>query len=88
LNAIAQNFRDKNFEFVSINNYDSAKTIDLFKNNNKPEYRILNGEEKLAASYGVSSFPSFVLVGKDGRVIYSKAGLYDEELLNAISNSL
>jgi thiol-disulfide isomerase/thioredoxin len=87
LNAIAQKFQDKNFQFVSINNHDSAKTIDIFKNNNKPEYQILNGEEKLAASYGVSSFPSFVLIGTDGRVIYSKAGLYDEELLTAISNS-
>lgn len=88
LNALMREFRDKGVEFLAINAHDTAKTIDLFKNNNKPEYRILTGGESMAETYGTDAFPTFVLIGKDGKVVYSKNGLVEKELESAIANNL
>jgi len=88
LNAIGREFRDKGLELVSINVHDLPKTIDIFKNNNKPEYRILTGGDTTADGYGAGAYPSIVLIGKDGKVVYSKAGLDENELATAIANNL
>jgi thiol-disulfide isomerase/thioredoxin len=88
INALAREFREKGVEFVAINAHDATKTIDIFKNNNKPEYRILTGGEATAETYGTDAFPTFVLIGKDGKVVYSRTGLDDKELESAIANNL
>jgi len=86
LNAIDEKFRDKNFEFISINIHDSQNLIDIFRDKNKPRYQILTSGESTGNSYGVSAYPSFVLIDRDGKIAYSKAGLYENELETNIAN--
>jgi thiol-disulfide isomerase/thioredoxin len=88
LNAIDEKFRDKNFEFISINIHDSQNLIDIFRDKNKPGYQILTSGESTGNSYGVSAYPSFVLIDRDGKIAYSKAGLYENELETNIANIL
>lgn len=88
LNAISRMFSNMGLEVVSVNMYDPAGTIDTFKKKNKPEFTILTGGESIANTYGVESYPAIVLIGKDGKVVYSSSGLHDKELEDAIVANL
>jgi len=88
LNALAQKFQGKDFELVSINVHDSTKTIDVFRSNQKPQYPILTGGESTGVGFGVSAYPTFVLIDKDGKVVYSKPGLDEKELETLIADNL
>ena len=88
LNAINQKYRDADLEVISVNVHDSEKLIDLFTNYNRPKYTILAGDDATAKSFGVSSFPSFVLIDKSGKVVYAAAGLNEKELETSIVNAL
>ncbi|PYT01296.1 MAG: hypothetical protein DMF63_00125 [Acidobacteria bacterium] len=84
INAVAQKFRDKDLQVISINMHDPTSTIEFFKNKNNPEYRILTGGDSIAKAFGVEAFPAFVLVDANGKVIYSSGGLEEKELDAAI----
>ena len=88
LNAIKEKFKDADFELISVNAGDSEKLIDFFTNKNKPEYTILKGDDAAAKSFGVSAYPSFVLIDKNGTVVYSMAGLEEKDLETWIVSAL
>jgi thiol-disulfide isomerase/thioredoxin len=85
LNDISHRYRDKGLAVVSVNMYDPAGTIEFFKRKNKPEYTILTDGDSIARSYGIDAYPAFVLVGVDGKVVYSSSGLQEKELEAAIT---
>jgi thiol-disulfide isomerase/thioredoxin len=82
INAIAQRFRDKDLQVISINMHDPTSTIEFFKNKNNPQYTILMGGDSVANAFGVEAFPAIVLVDKSGKVVYSSSGM-DEKVLEA-----
>jgi len=88
LNTISRTFSNMGLEVVSVNMYDPVGTIDTFKKKNKPEFTILTGGESIANTYGVESYPAIVLIGKDGKVVYSSSGLQEKELEDAIVANL
>lgn len=88
LNDISHRYRDKGLEVVSVNMYDPAGTIELFKEKNKPEYTIFTGGDQIATHYGIDAYPAFVLVGVDGKVVYSASGLQEKELEAAITAAI
>jgi thiol-disulfide isomerase/thioredoxin len=88
LNTIAGKFRALGLQVVSINMYDPAATIELFKKNTNPEYTILTGGDSIATAYGVEAYPAFVLIGRSGKVVYSSSGLREPELEAAIVQNL
>jgi thiol-disulfide isomerase/thioredoxin len=88
LNDISQRFEEKGLQLISINMHDPATTIEFFKKKNKPEYVILTGGESIAKPYGVEAYPAFVLVDRNGRVVYSSSGLDEKELEAAILANL
>lgn len=72
LNAIFDKFRSsKNFSMLTVNVGDSEKLIQLFVKNLKPKFPILRNGEEAAKQYGVDGYPLSVLVGRDGKIIYS-----------------
>jgi thiol-disulfide isomerase/thioredoxin/outer membrane lipoprotein-sorting protein len=76
LNEIDDKYKNKNFKLLAINIYDSYEVINQFITKNKPSYDILLNGEKVADNYGIRSYPSVVVVGKNGKVLYS--GSYDK----------
>lgn len=88
LNDISHRYRDKGLEVVSVNMYDPAGTIEFFKKKNKPEYTILTGGDSIASTYGIDAYPAFVLIGNDGKVVYSSSGLQEKGLEAAIVSKL
>ncbi len=88
LNDISQRFGEKGLQVISINMHDPAETIEFFKTKNKPEYMILTGGDSIAKAFGVEGYPAIVLVDKNGKVVYSASGLFEEELESAIMANL
>jgi thioredoxin-related protein len=68
---VQEKFKGKDFQLLSVNIANSEKHIQLFIEKTKPEFLILHQGEAIAKQYGVSFYPTIVLVGKDGKVIYS-----------------
>lgn len=82
LNALQTKYKDKNFRILSVNIADSENQINLFIEKFKPEFPILHQGESIAKQYGVYFYPTIVLIGKDGKVIYS--GEFDEAKIESL----
>jgi thiol-disulfide isomerase/thioredoxin len=86
LNEIAKTFPE--LQLVSINIHDPEKTITSFKRRHNLAYTILVDGEKAGDDYGVGAYPALVLIGKDGKIVYSSLGLFEKELQAAITATL
>jgi len=74
LNELQSKFKDKNFTLISINSYDSKQDVHWFCKKYKGNYTVLLNGKSVAEKYGVSGFPTFVVIDKAGKIIYSNAG--------------
>lgn len=83
LKSLQSRFKNTPFSLVSINAYDAAKEIAFFCAKNKVSYSVLSGGMSAAEQYGVSGYPAFFIIDKNGTVLYSAAG-YDESMHLAI----
>jgi len=76
LNSITKKFdTNKDFEIVAVNANDTKKDISNFYVKNKPSFKSVSDKGKLTTEYGISGFPTVVLIDKKGKVIYS--GTFD-----------
>lgn len=78
LNTIHKTFKSENFDLVSVNIANTPEQISFFAKKTGVQFPMLQGGEDTAKAYGVSGYPSIVLIGKDGKIIYSGAGLTDD----------
>ena len=91
LNELQNKFKDKKFKLISINSYDSKEDIDWFCNKFKANYPILLKGKAVAEKYGVSGFPTFFIIDKAGKIIYSSVGYSastQSEVERIIANAL
>lgn len=87
LNAINEKFKNKNFEILGINTWDSKKDIGWFCNKHQVAYKVLMNGKNLAENYGVNLFPTVILIDKEGKVLYS--GGFDQSKIEIlIENAL
>ncbi|CAN5291049.1 hypothetical protein BH20ACI1_BH20ACI1_10810 [soil metagenome] len=84
LNALSNQYKNKDFKLLAVNFHDSKEIIKLFQKNHQPVYEILSSGEETAKNYGVEGFPTIVLIDKKGNVIYS--GSFDKERLEELIN--
>ena len=82
LNAINAKFKNKKFEILGINTWDSKKDIDWFCNKHQVAYKVLMNGKDLAEKYGINLFPTVVLIDKDGKVLYS--GGFDQSKIEEL----
>lgn len=84
INAIKESYKNKEFEIFGINTWDSKKDIDWFCNKHEVAFNVLMDGKDIAEKYGIDSYPTIILIGKKGEVLYS--GGFDkakiEELIN------
>lgn len=71
LNAINNKFKNRNFEILGINTWDSKKDISWFCNKHGITYKVIMNGKDLAENYGVNIFPTVILIDKEGTVIYT-----------------
>jgi thiol-disulfide isomerase/thioredoxin/outer membrane lipoprotein-sorting protein len=84
LNELQAKYKDKNLKLLTVNIYDSPQLLENFVKTQKPEYPILHQGETIAKQYGVTFYPTVVLIGKDGKVLYS--GVFDKEKIEELIN--
>jgi len=88
LNAINEKFKNKKFEILSINTWDSKKDIGWFCNKHKVTYQVLMNGKDIAEKYGASGFPTVILLDKQGKVLYSATGFDYSKIENLIEKAL
>lgn len=82
LSMLQQRYKSKKFKLMAVNIYDSKELIDLFVKTKKAEYPVFYNGEAAAKQYGVDYYPTAVLIGKDGKVIY--AGIFNAEKIDKL----
>lgn len=71
LNALQQKFNKKQFEIIGINAYDAKEEISWFCKKHQPDYTILMQGKAVAEQYGVSGYPTLVLLDRTGKILYA-----------------
>lgn len=82
LNAITEKFKNKNFEILGINTWDSKQDITWFSNKHQIAYKVLMNGKELAEKYGINAFPTLILIDKEGTILYS--GDFDQPKIEAL----
>jgi thiol-disulfide isomerase/thioredoxin len=87
LNELQLKFGANKFQLLSINTEDPKEDIAFFYKKHQPVYKMLFEGEQLAEQYGVSAFPTVIIIDKTGKIIY--AGGFDKvEIENLIKKNL
>jgi thiol-disulfide isomerase/thioredoxin len=66
---------------------DAEEAVKKFKAEHELTYALLAGGEKTAEAYGVQSYPTLFLVGKDGKIVWKgqmEDDLFDKRLDEAV----
>lgn len=82
LSALQTKYKDKNFKLITVNIYDSRNLIDQFIKTNKSEFPIAYNGETVAKQFGVFSYPTAILLDKEGKVIFS--GTFDQTKIDEL----
>lgn len=90
LNSIQNEFKDENFFFfgVEFREDSSRENLTHYVRKLKMAYPILYKGKILAAAYGVTSAPTFMIIDKGGNVIYTKSGFNSDEIMQIIQDNL
>ncbi|WP_166727627.1 TlpA family protein disulfide reductase [Mucilaginibacter gilvus] len=75
LSKIAGKFKGPNFQLLAINCYDTKNSIAPILQQHAPEYQVLYNGLKVADAYGITGYPTAVLIDKNGIVVY--AGIFN-----------
>ena len=89
LNKVVNIYKNKNVKFVAIT-FDANDVVAKFLKKHPFEYQIIPAAHDIIQSYGVSVFPTHVIIGKDGNIARSIIGGMNimEELSNTIDELL
>ena len=73
---------------LAIDCSEDAATVSEFMQYNQLTYAVgMDTNSAVYDLYGVTGFPSYFVIGKDGSIVYSQAG-YEDSLVNAALNGL
>jgi len=80
-------YRDQGFVVLAVDVDETRETVDKFLKTKPVAYPVLMGSESgIPAAYGVTVFPTFVLIGPDGKIAAHQFG-FNEAALGGIVNS-
>ncbi len=85
LNELQEKYKDREFKIVSINAADSKEDIHWFCARYNTKYTVLINGKEITEKYGVTGFPTFIIIDKEGKVIYVNEG-YDKSAQSAIED--
>jgi thiol-disulfide isomerase/thioredoxin len=86
LNDLARKYKEKGVTLIGVNAFDSEAAISNFYRRTNPEFpSVLDLDGKMTASYGVTAFPTIVLIDGFGKVLYA-GNLNEDKLRRLIEN--
>lgn len=78
MNALQEKFSDKDFQVVTINVDEARKDADRFLAAHPAKFTVLfDPKGQVPIQYGVKGMPTSLLIGRDGKVIYTHMGFAD-----------
>jgi thiol-disulfide isomerase/thioredoxin len=87
LNSLFKKFQGKDLVVLGVNLHDKMEDIHNFNQRTKPNYKTVYDGQKVAEEYGVSFYPTIILLNKNGQVL-SYGELNESALNNLILKAL
>ena len=75
LEKISREFKNSDLVILGVNTGEERDVVEEFLNKTPLEYpAVLSGESGILESYGVTAYPTFILIGRDGKIIANEVG--------------
>jgi thiol-disulfide isomerase/thioredoxin/outer membrane lipoprotein-sorting protein len=82
LDKIALDFKDSGLVILGVNSGEDREVVDAFLKKTPLGYpAVLSGESGILEAYRVTAYPTFVLIGRDGKIVANEIGFRDEDQL-------
>jgi thiol-disulfide isomerase/thioredoxin/outer membrane lipoprotein-sorting protein len=82
LEKIAMEFKDSDLVILGVDSGEDREVVERFLKKNPFGYpAVLSGESGILESYGVTAYPTFILIGRDGKIIANDVGFSGEDQL-------
>jgi thiol-disulfide isomerase/thioredoxin len=82
LEKISSEFKNSDLVILGVNTGEEREVVEAFLKKTPLEYpAVLSGESGILESYGVTAYPTFILIGPDGKVIANEIGFGGEDQL-------
>ncbi len=88
LEKLHQDYAAKGLVVLGIDVGESRETVEKFLKTRTIPYPVIMGDEAgIPAAYGVSVFPTFVMIAPDGRIVSHQFGLNESALGTIVSKA-
>jgi peroxiredoxin len=78
LNKVAAAFKDENVSFLGVS-YNTKEEMDAFFKTRRFDFEKIINAQTLIDNYGVSSYPSTIIIDKEGIIRFTKIGATENE---------
>lgn len=83
LNKITEKYAGKDVVFLAIT-YDKKDLVNSFLSKREFKYALVPNAKKVIDNYGVSAYPTHIIIDKNSNIIFKTAGLNTEETIYSI----
>ena len=88
LQSFYEKYRSKGYETIGISAEEPAVVAAFVKAHSYTYPMVIDGDGKLNQDYKIGAFPTELLVGKSGRVVFISSGFDEKETREAIEKAL
>ncbi len=91
MNRLSKQYNSANVAIISVYSAETPLQINNYIKNNKLEFPVYMGNRQLKKGFKTMGTPGFYLIGKDGKIVKSSNGYYDEleqDMTTQINNLL
>ena len=91
MQGVEKQFADQNVVFVGVNSDGGAQMVkDLEVKYNMTHRNLVDGSPSgpISIAYNIMAWPSFIVIGKDGKVVFRSAGIDADGMTRAIAEAL
>jgi thiol-disulfide isomerase/thioredoxin len=91
MQGVEKTFDGQNVEFIGINSDGAAPVVKELEAKYRMTHRNLcdgSPAGPISISYNIMAWPSFIVIGKDGRVVFRSAGIDADGMTRAITEAL
>ena len=91
MQGVEKQFADQNVVFVGVNSDGGAQMVkDLEGKYNMTHRNLVDGSPSgpISIAYNIMAWPSFIVIGRDGKVVFRSAGIDADGMTRAIAEAL
>ena len=82
LEQISREFKNSDLVILGVNTGEDREVVEEFLKKTPFEYpAVLSGESGILESYKITAYPTFILIGRDGKIVANQVGFAGEDQL-------